>query len=132
MAVLSELYSSRRPRHRHTSGGDGNLEPMNEGRTDPRLEWLDALPGGELVRQGLVDLEAGIESVPSLLVSIGASRLRRAGLPVPESTFSEAEIRLWELLALEDSDSAHGKLNALVRRLVSFEQAIECELSSTK
>jgi len=29
-------------------------------------------------------------------------------------------------LAEEDADSAHGRFNALVRRLVSFERAAEC------
>jgi hypothetical protein len=30
------------------------------------------------------------------------------------------------MLAASDSDSAHGRFNSLVRRLVSFERAAEC------
>jgi hypothetical protein len=87
---------------------------------------LRALPGGDLVEEGLSDLARGIESIPALLVSIGAPRLRRIGLPVPEHVIPTAEHRLYDLLASSGSDSAHSRYNALVRRLVSFERAAEC------
>lgn len=87
---------------------------------------LTALPGGDLVQEGLADLDRGIESIPALLVSIGAPRLRRIGLPVPETTFSSPERRLYDKLAETDPDSAHSRYNALVRRLVSFENTAEC------
>jgi hypothetical protein len=87
---------------------------------------LTAFPGGDLVQEGLADLARGIESIPALLVSIGAYRLRRIGLPVPEGAFPSPENRLYEKLAETDSDSAHSRYNALVRRLVSFENAVEC------
>ena len=83
-----------------------------------------ALPGEELIRQGLEDLAAGVESVESLLVSIGAPRLAALGLPV-SNPFSSPEHRLYELLAADGSDSAHSRYNALVRRLVSYESAAE-------
>jgi hypothetical protein len=57
---------------------------------------LTVYPGGDLVQEGLADLARGEETIPALLVSIGAS------------------------------DSAHSRYNALVRRLVSFEDAAEC------
>ena len=82
-------------------------------------------PGQELIDAGLRDLEAGVESVESLLVSIGAPRLSRLGIQLP-ATLPEAETRLYRLLAAEDSDSAHSRYNALIRRLVSFERAAEC------
>jgi hypothetical protein len=91
-----------------------------------------AIPGGDLVRKGLEDLAEGRESVEALLVSIGAPRLRAAGLPVPERTFPDPERKLYERLAQEDSDSAHSRYNALVRRLVSFESSIECVKLPTK
>ena len=92
----------------------------------------DALPGGDLVRKGLRDLEAGRETEESLLVSVGAPRLRAAGVPVPEKTFPDPERRLYDLMAREDSDSAHSRYNALIRRLVSFESTLECVGPSTK
>lgn len=87
---------------------------------------LTALPGGDLVEEGLADLARGAETIPALLVSIGAPRLRSIGLPVPDTAFSSPEMRLYERLAETDSDSAHSRYNALVRRLVSFENAAEC------
>ena len=83
-------------------------------------------PGGDLIRQGLEDLSAGRESEAALLVLIGAPRLRALGLPVPETRSSPSEHRLYERLAGADPDSAHSRYNALVRRLVRFERALEC------
>ncbi len=85
-------------------------------------------PGEDLIVQGIDDLKDGRESVESLLVSIGAYRLRRAGIAVPRSELENPEHRLYELLSKEDSDSAHSRYNALIRRLVSFERAAECGL----
>jgi hypothetical protein len=84
-----------------------------------------SLPGGDLIERGLADLARGAETVEALLVSVGAHRLRRAGVDIP-SSLSDPEMRLYNVLALEDSDSAHGRYNALIRRLVSFERAAEC------
>jgi hypothetical protein len=39
--------------------------------------------------------------------------------------FDEPERRLYALLARDDADSAHGRYNALIRRLVRFERAAE-------
>ncbi|HXD34527.1 MAG TPA: hypothetical protein VN643_25635 [Pyrinomonadaceae bacterium] len=86
-----------------------------------------ALPGNDLIETGLKDLQAGLETVEALLVAIGAPRLRRIGLDLPEKLPSEPEHRLYELLALEGPDSAHSRYNALIRRLVSFERAAECD-----
>ena len=89
------------------------------------------LPGSDLISAGIDDLGRGVESVASLLVSLGAPRLRRAGVDVPEATFPDAETRLYELLARESPDEAHSRYNALIRRLISFEQAAECASPST-
>lgn len=83
------------------------------------------LPGADLVSAGLADLGHGVESMEALLVSIGAPRLRVLGFDVP-ATLDEPEHRLYQRLASEGSDAAHGRYNALVRRLVSFERAAAC------
>ncbi len=83
------------------------------------------LPGEDLIRKGIADLANATESAEALLVSIGAPRLKRIGLTVPR-TIPSAELRLYELLAQNDVDSAHSRYNALVRRVVSFERAAEC------
>ena len=85
-----------------------------------------ALPGGDLVSVGLHDLSRGIESLEALLVSIGAPRLERLGVRV-ESPLEDPEHRLYAQLANSNRASAHSRYNALIRRLVSFERAAECE-----
>ena len=87
---------------------------------------FESLPGAELIEQGLTDLKENRESVEALLVAIGAPRLRRLGVEVPNTHYTLPEHRLYDLLAESDSDSAHSRYNALIRRLVSFERALEC------
>lgn len=79
-----------------------------------------------MIAQGLTDLAQGVESEAAFLVLIGAPRLRRLGFDVREATGGPPEHRLYELLARSDQDSAHSRYNALIRRLVSFERAVEC------
>jgi hypothetical protein len=88
----------------------------------------DTLPGADLIREGLRDLERGVESVPALLVLVGAPRLRSLGLDVtdPSPRDGYPEHRLYDLLVASDGDEAHSRYNALIRRLVSFERAAEC------
>lgn len=83
------------------------------------------LPGGDLVATGLDDLRRGLESIPALLVSIGAPRLQRLGYAIP-SPIDDPERRLYALLAGDGPAGAHSRYNALIRRLVSFERAAEC------
>jgi hypothetical protein len=90
------------------------------------VDVSDALPGADLIRSGLRDLENGIESIESFLVLVGAPRLRRLGFDVPIDTPWFPEDRLYALLAADNPDSAHSRYNALIRRLVSFERAAEC------
>jgi hypothetical protein len=80
------------------------------------------LPGAPLVEEGIADLVRGLETVPSLLVSIGFPRLSLLGFDVP-SALPDAERRLYRLLERDGTDAAHGRYNALVRTLVSFERA---------
>jgi hypothetical protein len=86
---------------------------------------LTDLPGAELVRAGIEDLQRGEESVAALLVAVGARRLAALGLEIPRSELVHPEHRLYELLARQHGDEAHSRYNALVRRLVSFERAAE-------
>jgi hypothetical protein len=89
------------------------------------LAELEMLPGADLVQRGVEDLDAGRETAESLLVSIGAPRLRTVGIslsrPIPSP-----EHKLYLLLAGEKGDAAHSAYNALLRRLVSFERAAAC------
>jgi hypothetical protein len=83
------------------------------------------LPGADLIRRGIEDLEQGRVTSEALLVSIGAPRLRGAGLDLPP-TLPDSDHRLYRLLAERHGNDAHSQYNALIRRLVSFERALEC------
>jgi hypothetical protein len=86
----------------------------------------EALPGRDLIEAGLRDLLEGRVTIAALLVSIGAPRLRGLGIELPEELPENPEHRLYALLASDESDSAHSRYNALIRKLVSFERAAEC------
>ena len=83
------------------------------------------LPGADLIEQGLIDLASGSETIESLLVSIGAPRLRTLGYAVP-ALFEHPERRLYQLLAHQYGAGAHSRYNALVRQVVSFQRAAAC------
>jgi hypothetical protein len=89
------------------------------------VEVDDALPGADLIRDGLRDLENGVESIEALLVLIGTPRLRRLGFNVPDTTDFPEDRLYWKLDAIH-GDAAHSQYNALIRKLVSFERASEC------
>src|SRR5689334_22474974 len=90
--------------------------------------FFESMPGGEIIRTGLVDLGRGVRSVPALLVLIGGSRLRNLGIPIPPGD-GKPEHALYDILSQDDPDSAHSRYNALIRTLVSFERAAECVTS---
>ncbi|HJZ69784.1 MAG TPA: hypothetical protein VKF81_16790 [Blastocatellia bacterium] len=86
----------------------------------------EALPGNELIELGVRDLTEGRETIEALLVAVGAPRLKRLGIDLPDELPDNPEHRLYALLERDGSDSAHSRYNALIRRLVSFERAAEC------
>lgn len=84
------------------------------------------LPGEELVRRGVADLQAGRHSVPACLVQVARARLSRAGLirAADANTKVDAELQLYRLLREEGGD-AYSRYNALMQELVSFENALD-------
>jgi hypothetical protein len=96
-------------------------------------DLMSGLPGEKLVRQGLADFQSGLCTIPACLVRMARPRLSRAGL-MPQSVPSqsaEAELQLYSLLKLEGGD-AYSRYNALVRELVSFENALDRRNRKTK
>ncbi len=91
--------------------------------TDLRQAGLEALPGAGIIQEGLWDLAARQQTAYALLVSIGASRLRKAGLEV-DSPLPSPEDRLYRMLAQRHGNAAHSQYNALIRLLVSFERSL--------
>ncbi len=87
-----------------------------------------ALPGQELVQEGLRDLSAARVSDYSLLVLIAAPRLERLGIRVPSRPLSQpAEHELYERLEARLGSAAHSYYNSLIRRIVSYSRALERE-----
>lgn len=84
------------------------------------------LPGADLIRKGLNDLSLGKVSNESLLVEIGASRLRVLGFEVAASQREQPDHELFLRLVAEDPARAHSRYNALLRRLTSFHHAARC------
>jgi hypothetical protein len=85
---------------------------------------LDAYPGGDLVAAGVRELAGGgAVGAAGLLVCIAAPRLRRLGIVVPPGGPADPERALYARLAEENPDAAHGRYNALVRRVTSFARA---------
>lgn len=77
---------------------------------------------------GLEALRRGDMTVEALLVLVGEPRLRAAGLDVPSPaspTATSPEIALYLAIEREHPADAHSRYNALIRRLVSFERALE-------
>ena len=90
---------------------------------------MPLLPANDLIDAGIRDLQDRRETIASLLISIGAPKLRSLGLEIPNTPDAfdpSPEHRLYDLLAIDDPDSAHSKYNPLIRKLVSFERAIPC------
>lgn len=85
------------------------------------------LPGADLVASGIEALGRGEVTIEALLVSVGEPRLRAAGLQIPRTPPLEhsPEISLYLAIGKDHPEDAHSRYNALIRRLVSFERALE-------
>ena len=90
------------------------------------------LPGGEILQDGLRDLEAGIRSVCSLLVLIAAPRLTRCGIHIPRNAVASVlpEHDLYGLLTAEHGPEAYRHYRSWLRRLVSLENALDVRSAS--
>ena len=89
-----------------------------------------ALPGEDLVAEGLRDLQQSKLTEGALLVLIAAPRLRALGLTVPDQSLSQSfEHELYERLEARLGDGAHSYYNSLIRRIVSFVRMREAELT---
>lgn len=85
------------------------------------------LPGADLVASGIEALRRGELTVEALLVAVGARRLRAAGLeiPAPPELPDAPELLLYAAVGAAHPCDAHSRYNSLIRRLVSFERALE-------
>lgn len=92
------------------------------------------LPGVEFIIQGLEDLQHGkMQTIPALLVSIAATRLRNLGLDVPQDQMLEKdpELKLYQIL-IEQEEDPYNRYNSLIQRLISFSFALENRIQQQK
>ena len=92
-------------------------------------DLIAGLPGEALVRKGLADVYASRQTAEAYLVRIARPRLSRAGLltDVLEDLPADAELCLYDLLRTQGGD-AYSRYNALLRELISFENALDRRL----
>jgi hypothetical protein len=93
-------------------------------------EEFKGLPGGDLIQDGLDDLEEGKISESALLVLVARPRLLALGIPVkvPENLpAGPVEHALYSAIEERLGRGAHSYYNSLIRRAVSFEHALERE-----
>lgn len=89
------------------------------------------LPGGALLEAGLRDVEAGIRSIPALLVAMAWPRLAplglldRAGADRVRVAGEDLEHTTYRLLSEEVGVEAHARLNALRAEVESGVTALE-------
>ena len=132
---LANVPSSRHPMTPVTSG------PMPAGRNSSVAETSSTacstavppdLPGADLVSAGIEALRRGEPTMEALLVMVGARRMCAAGLDIPPGLplGRYPEHALYSAVAATHPLDAHSRYNALVRRLVSFERALESLHSS--
>jgi hypothetical protein len=89
-------------------------------------ELIVGLPGEDLIRAGLADIQSDRWTIPALLVAVAWGRFLRAGLIPPNTPppQPEPELQLYRLLRRENGD-AYSRYNALLRELISFEAALD-------
>lgn len=89
---------------------------------------IERLPGGEIVRPGLIDLANGRETIEAAAVEMASGRLTELGFDVrPTGSKDPAAHRLYDMLAAELGNGAHSHYNAILRRIDSFARAAELE-----
>jgi hypothetical protein len=86
-------------------------------------QWLEKLPGAEIVLPGIEDLEAGQETINALAVSAAASRLGVSRIAEEAEAEEPAAHRLYLRLQSELGDGAHSRYNAILARVASFTRA---------
>ncbi len=96
------------------------------------LSQLTLLPGGDLLAQSLEDAAAHRVTAAACLVCVARSRLRACGVAIPEDfRINDPEHTLYRILGSEPGD-AYSRYNALIRRLISFSQALEQQVASQR
>jgi len=115
--VLTQARALRPRLHRYSAiDADSFEQRVRNSSQSPAMP--EPLPGGEILTEGLRDLDRGIRSVPALLVLIASPRLARSGIVMPEH-------ELYDLLVAAHGPEAYRMYRSLLRRLVNLENALD-------
>lgn len=89
--------------------------------------FAESLPGGDFIVAGISDLIAGRLTENSCLLLIGKPRLESIGVEFPNflTLSNSPEHCLYAILYHANQYTAYSRYNASIRRLVSFERALE-------
>lgn len=100
------------------------IDIVNATKTE---DWLQ-FPGGEIIAEGLADVAVGRVTPAACAVWIAEPRLRRAGLLASSlaTPIIDPELTLYRLLS-RASEDGYSRYNAILRRLVRFEHALDRE-----
>ena len=120
-------------KNRHARRSSGRIVGAARGRIGgtvpgvPGAEPCSAPRRPELVAAGIDALRRGELTAEALLVAVGARRLRAAGLEIPRvpELSDVPEQLLYAVVGAAHPREAHARYNSLIRRLVSFERALE-------
>ncbi len=89
----------------------------------------NSLPIQDCIEKGIKKLNEKSppeETLETLLVSIGAPKLISCGYSIKQ-TIKNPEIKLYDYLSRYfEHNRVHSAYNAYIRRLVSFERALQC------
>jgi len=124
--VLTQARALRPRLHRYSAiDADSFEQRVRNSSQSPAMP--EPLPGGEILTEGLRDLDRGIRSVPALLVLIASPRLARSGIVMPPVTPSLRlpEHELYDLLVAAHGPEAYRMYRSLLRRLVNLENALD-------
>lgn len=92
--------------------------------TDKGNRQFQGMPGWELVAAGLADLRAHRVTIEAELVRSASRRLEALGIPGAQIRERRPQSDLYELVVADVGPlRAHGRYNALRRRLASFLRA---------
>lgn len=94
---------------------------------------MSELPGQDLIAAGIAAIMADEVTVEALLVRMVRGRLARADywtVPCDHEAELAASRDLYDLLGEEYGKDAHHRYNVLLRRALSFCQAVEWERAS--
>lgn len=90
---------------------------------------LSSLPGGDIVRRGLSDLASRSITVDGLAVLSASTRIASGGVGVPAVDVGGVPSHMLYAKLQEDlpPDDAYSRYNAIMRRMVSFCNALDHE-----